>query len=147
MDLCYMMSKVRNFPALLNLVTSEIFLGGMSMISVMPGPASTVNNVFFKFLNRLPHHRSDLVAPESSIRDRMRMAMSNLAELTGDPDMPSLDPLCSLSFCCLTPDVIKGQNDLLKHYHKGEAEALSPAGPLRTYDDLSLILAMLLCSR
>ena len=108
------------------------------MISVVSGPASTVNNVFYKFLNRLPHHRSELIPPESSIRDRMRMALGNLAEIIGDPDMTSLDPLCSLSFSCLTQDVIQGQSDLLKHYFKGQASALNPEieSPLRTCEDI-----------
>lgn len=111
------------------------------MISVVPGPASMVNNVFYKFLKRLPHHRSDLVQPESSIRERMRMALGNLAEITGDPDMASLDPLCSLSFCCLTPEVVKGQSDLLKHYSNEVRVALNPSlienegRPLRKYDN------------
>ncbi|KAF8204828.1 Alpha/Beta hydrolase protein [Pholiota molesta] len=113
--------------------------GATSMISVVPGPASIVNNVFYKFLKRLPHHRSDLVQPESSITERMRMALGNLAEITGDPDMASLDPLCSLSFCCLTPEVVKGQSDLLKHYSTEVRVALNPSlienegRPLRKY--------------
>ncbi|KAF9481994.1 alpha/beta-hydrolase [Pholiota conissans] len=114
--------------------------GATMMISVVPGPASMVNNVFYKFLTRLPHRRSDLVEPESSIRDRMKMALGSLAEIMEDPDMASLDPLCSLSFCCLTPEVIKGQTDLLKHYSKDIGTALNPMGvenegrPLRKYD-------------
>lgn len=126
-----MMSKVRQLKALQHFYERNC-IGGTSMVSVVSGPASTVNNVFHKFLKRLPHHRSELIPPESSIRDRMRMALANLAEIIGDPDMASLDPLCSLSFCCLGQDVIQGQSDLLKHYHKGQASALNPEGPLRT---------------
>ena len=68
----------------------------------------------------------------------MRMALGNLAEIIGDPDMTSLDPLCSLSFSCLTQDVIQGQSDLLKHYFKGQASALNPEieSPLRTCEDI-----------
>lgn len=72
----------------------------------------------------------------------MRMALGNLAEIIGDPDMASLDPLCSLSFSCLTQDVIQGQSDLLKHYFKGQASALNPESPLRTCENIFALVCI-----
>ncbi|KAF8974713.1 alpha/beta-hydrolase [Flammula alnicola] len=113
--------------------------GGTSMISVVPGPASIVNNVFYKFLTRLPHHRSDIVPPQSSITDRMRMALQQLSEILGNPEMAELDPLSSLSFCCLTPEVIKGQSEHLRQYLKDASLAFTPmpteGRPLRKYSE------------
>ncbi|KAF9057489.1 Alpha/Beta hydrolase protein [Panaeolus papilionaceus] len=100
--------------------------GGTTMLSVVPGNASTVNKVFSSFLARLPHHRSEIVPPEVSIEDRMRMALRRLSELHGDPEMAYHDPLCSLSFSCLTPEVTKSQSVLLRHYRKNSQTAFNP---------------------
>jgi len=103
--------------------------GGASMVSVVPGHASILNNVFLKFLTRLPHHRSDLVPPDISIRDRMHSALERLSQITDNPEVASLDPLCSLSFCSLAPEVIKGQSELLNHYLKNVNLAFTPIPP------------------
>jgi len=104
-------------------------IGGASMVSVVPGHASILNNVFLKFLTRLPHHGSDLIPPEISIRDRMHSALEKLSKITGNPEVASLDPLCSLSFCSLAPEVIKGQSELLNHYMKDINLAFTPIPP------------------
>ncbi|KDR83489.1 hypothetical protein GALMADRAFT_235659 [Galerina marginata CBS 339.88] len=110
--------------------------GGRSMISVIPGYTSIVNNVFYKFLMRLPHHRSDIVPPKVSLKDRMKTALNKLSEITG-LDTISLDPLCSISFSCVTPDFFKGQTELLRHYLKDASQAFTPTPvegmPLRKY--------------
>ena len=95
------------------------------MISVVPGNASIVNNVFFKFLGRLPHHRSDIVPPKIPLEERMRIALKRLSEVTGT-DTSSLDPLSSLSFSCLSDEVVKAQTEILKHYQKGARTAFTP---------------------
>ena len=104
-------------------------IGGASMVSVVPGHASILNNVFYRFLTRLPHSRSDLVPPNMSIRDRMRVALEKLSQITGNPEVASSDPLCSLSFCSLAPEVIKGQSELLGHYLKDINLAFTPIPP------------------
>lgn len=103
--------------------------GGTSMVSVVLGHASILNNVFHKFLTRLPHHRSDLVPPSTSIRDRMQTALVKLSQIMDNPEVAYLDPLCSLSFCSLAPEVIKGQSELLNHYMKNLDLALTPIHP------------------
>ncbi|KAF8914148.1 alpha/beta-hydrolase [Gymnopilus junonius] len=99
--------------------------GGRSMISVVPGNASIVNNVFFKFLGRLPHYRSDITPPTLSLRDRMKIALNRFSEITG-MDITSLDPLSSLSFSCVTDEVMTAQTEILKHYQKGARDAFTP---------------------
>ena len=96
------------------------------MVSVVLGHASILNNVFHKFLTRLPHHRSDLVPSNISIRDRMQVALEKLSQIMGNPQVAYLDPLCSLSFCSLAPEVIKGQEELLNHYMKNIDLAFTP---------------------
>lgn len=114
------------------------------MISVVPGPASILNNVFYKFLARLPRHRSDLCAPESSIEERMRMALGRLSELTGQSEMASLDPLCSLSFCCLKPEIIAKQEKILRTCSKDIQEAYAPVGTVRKYANRFVMIVFIL---
>ena len=99
------------------------------MVSVVLGHASILNNVFHKFLTRLPHHRSDLVPSNISIRDRMQGALEKLSQIMDNPEVAYLDPLCSLSFCSLAPEVIKVQSEILNHYMKNINLALTPVPP------------------
>lgn len=59
----------------------------------------------------------------------MAAALSKLAQLTGDPSVALRDPFSSLSFSCLTPDVVQGQSESLTLYRKGEWAAFEPCGP------------------
>jgi len=104
---------------------SNVYTGGRSMISVMPGYSSIVNNVFAKFLARLPPSRSDIVPPNIPIRERMRLALNKLSDITG-LDTSSLDCMCSMSFSCVTEDVVQSQIALLKHYQNGADQAFTP---------------------
>ena len=97
------------------------------MMSVAPETASTVNGAFANFLSRLPHHRSDLVPPKVPIGERMEIALQKLSKITGNVDIESLDPLCSLSFASLSPDIVKAQNELLRRYMTDADQALVPA--------------------
>lgn len=99
--------------------------GGTSMISVVPGYSSIVNNVFVKFLSRLPHHRSDIISPRLPIEERMNMALQTLSEIT-DKDTTSSDPMSSMSFSCLKEDLVTSQTELINHYNKGTSTALAP---------------------
>lgn len=104
---------------------TEALAGGASMISIISGCASIVNNVFFKFLSRLPRHRSDLDPPVMSIQDRMKAALNTLADVTGR-DITNLDPLSSISFSCLTPEAIKIQSLTLMQYQANLSDAFTP---------------------
>src|SRR6188768_3922424 len=98
------------------------------MLSVVPGNASIVNKVFANFLARQPHHRSDVYTPrDMSIQDRMTAALRKLAELTGNRDTLTQDPLCSLSFSSLSPEATRSQIELLRHYEKDAHLAFSPS--------------------
>ncbi len=97
------------------------------MISVIPESASTVNAVFVNFLSQLPRHRSDIVRPEISIRDRMEIALQKFSEITGITDVESLDPTCSLSFSSVSTEVAKAQTDVLRRYMKNADRAFNPA--------------------
>ncbi|RDB20549.1 hypothetical protein Hypma_012458 [Hypsizygus marmoreus] len=113
--------------------------GGSATLSIVAGHASIANQVFTKFLSRLPHQRSDLIPPRMQRADRMKIALSNLADITGDSSIASRDPLSSLSFCCLPPEVIQSQTDSLEQYRIGIREAFSPVGhdgkPVRKFSD------------
>lgn len=69
--------------------------------------------------------------------DRMKTALNDLAEITGDTTITSRDPLSSLSFSCLPPEIVKSQMDALQQYRNGLQKAISPLGsdgkPVRKY--------------
>lgn len=113
--------------------------GGSSHLSIVPGHASIANQVLSKFLSRLPRLRSDLEPPKTPIAERMAVALAQLAELMDDPSIAGRDPMSSLSFCCLDPDVIKSQTEAIMAFRIGEEEAFSPLGPngrpIRKYSD------------
>ncbi|KIK65733.1 hypothetical protein GYMLUDRAFT_70812 [Collybiopsis luxurians FD-317 M1] len=102
---------------------------GGAILYMVKGTASITNQVFSKFVSRLPKHRSDLEPSPTSREERMAVALGKLAQLTGDATIASRDPLCPMSFSCLTPDVIQAQTDSLNLYRKGECEAFNPCGP------------------
>ncbi|KAJ6538953.1 Alpha/Beta hydrolase protein [Mycena capillaripes] len=99
--------------------------GGGGYLGVPPGTASIVNQVYVKFVSRLPQ--------------RMKDALNTLELITGDNTLHARDPCSSLSFCCLSEDVIQQQTDGLTAYRKGQALAylpLSPTGrPIRRYSE------------
>uniref|UniRef100_A0A0W0G494 Putative alpha/beta-hydrolase n=1 Tax=Moniliophthora roreri TaxID=221103 RepID=A0A0W0G494_MONRR len=103
--------------------------GGAGALNVVSGTATITNQVFAKFLSRLPHCRSDLKKPSISKGERMAVALGRLAELTGDSSITSRDPSSSLSFSCLPADVARGQSDSLALYKRGEIDAFDPTGP------------------
>ncbi|KAJ8086110.1 hypothetical protein AAF712_008282 [Marasmius tenuissimus] len=102
--------------------------GGAGGLNLVPGTASITNQVYAKFLARLPPTRSDVKPPSLPIEDRMTMALERLAELMGDSSISSRPP-CSLSFSCLSHEVVRGQTESLDLYKKGESEAFDPTGP------------------
>ncbi|KAF5393619.1 hypothetical protein D9757_000406 [Collybiopsis confluens] len=102
---------------------------GAGLLNVVPGTASITNQVFSKFVSRLPKQRSDLGTSLVSREERMTAALARLAQLTGDSTIASRDPLCPMSFSCLASDVIQAQSDSIALYRKGECEAFNPCGP------------------
>ncbi|KAF8803748.1 hypothetical protein BYT27DRAFT_7195089 [Phlegmacium glaucopus] len=114
--------------------------GGSSMLSIIPGNASITNKVVSNFWSRLPHHKSHISPPETPVEVRMSEALRTLARLTGRANKESIaKPLCSLSFSCLSPDVIKTQSELLEYYKKDCHRAFSPltasGRPLRKFSE------------
>jgi len=103
--------------------------GASGCLNIVPGNASIANQVLAKFLSRLPHARSDIVPRKMSTNDRMEIALARLAEIAGDSSIASRDPLSSLSFSCLAPEVVKSQSDSLVSYGKGHRQAFLPLGP------------------
>ena len=107
------------------------------MLSVIPGLASIMNKVVSNFWSRLPHHPSPISPPKTPVHVRMSEALETLVTLTGCESGSPTDPLCALSFSCLSPDVIKVQSELLEYYKKDCYRAFSPLSatgkPLRKY--------------
>ncbi|KAG7096602.1 hypothetical protein E1B28_004019 [Marasmius oreades] len=103
--------------------------GGAGSLNVTSGTASITNQVYCKFLARLPRCRSDIAKPLQSTEERMTAALEKLAQMTGDSSIASRMPTCSLSFSCLPHEVVKGQGESLDLYKKGESEAFVPTGP------------------
>ena len=117
--------------------------GGSNTLSIIPGHASIANQVFVKFVSRLPPARSDLLPPETSRLERMKIALASLADIAGNPKITSRDPLSSLSFSCLPPDVVERQTKALREYRKGLHRAFNPCGPdgrpLRKYESQDIL--------
>ncbi|KAJ6567283.1 Alpha/Beta hydrolase protein [Mycena vulgaris] len=113
--------------------------GGGGYLSIPPGTASIVNQVYVKFVSRLPRVRSDRATPTMTVEERMKDALGTLEMITGDSSVRARDPLSSLSFCCLSDEVIQQQTEGLAAYRKGQTLAylpLNPAGrPIRRYSE------------
>ncbi|KAJ7229042.1 Alpha/Beta hydrolase protein [Mycena pura] len=113
--------------------------GGAGYLSIFPGTSSIVNQVYAKFVSRLPRARSDRTTPTRSVEERMRDALGTLELITGDSSLRTRDPMSSLSFCCLAEGVIRQQTDALVAYRKGQTLAFTPLGPygrpVRRYSD------------
>jgi hypothetical protein len=91
--------------------------------------ASLANLTISKFLNRLPKTRSDLVPPEKPLEEYMQAALDRLSGFMNDPSISQREPTCSLSFCCLSKEVIQMQTDSLEHFRKGQLRAFNPLNP------------------
>ncbi|KAJ7638448.1 Alpha/Beta hydrolase protein [Roridomyces roridus] len=105
--------------------------GGGPYLSITPGTASIVNQVYVKFVTRLPPPvpPSSTPAPMPTTEERMRRALSRLEEITGNSALRSRDPLSSLSFSCLSEDIVKQQTEGLAAYSRGQTLAYLPLGP------------------
>src|ERR1700733_12329496 len=114
------------------------------MLSIIPGHASIANQVFAKFISRIPHTRSESPHPQTPKLGRMKAALSTLAKIMGDESIANRDPMSSLSFCCLPADVVNNQMDALAQFRKRLKNVFSPLGPdgrpLRRYVSQTLLL-------
>ncbi|KII96006.1 hypothetical protein PLICRDRAFT_694103 [Plicaturopsis crispa FD-325 SS-3] len=108
-------------------------------LCVLPSNASLVNNVFVRFLARLPRAHSRLQPPQHPTDVRMKMALELLATISGDASIATRDPWSPLSFSCVTPEVKKHQEEVLELYAKDLHKAFYPLGPdgrpLRKYSE------------
>ncbi|KAH9950101.1 Alpha/Beta hydrolase protein [Amylocystis lapponica] len=106
----------------------------MSLLS-----ASIVNQVFIKFLQRLPHTGSNLRRSRKPIVERMKAALQQLAKSRNNPSIAERDPLSPLSFSCLPDEAVRNQDEVFMTYIKGEREAFSPltmeGRPIRKYSE------------
>ncbi|KAJ7873389.1 Alpha/Beta hydrolase protein [Mycena olivaceomarginata] len=113
--------------------------GGGGYLGLLPGTASIVNQVYTKFLSRLPRARSDSWSQTLTLEERMHDALATLEQITGDGSLRTRDPTSSLSFCCLPDEVIRHQTEGLQAMRKGQTLAyvpLTPAGrPIRRYSE------------
>ncbi|KAJ7265844.1 Alpha/Beta hydrolase protein [Mycena haematopus] len=113
--------------------------GGAGYLGIPQGTASIVNQVYVKFVSRLPRARSDPATLTLPIEERMREALAALEQILGDSSIHARDPLSSLSFCCLPDEIIQQQTEELNAFRKGHTIAylpLSPAGrPIRRYSE------------
>jgi hypothetical protein len=116
-----------------------IVKGASASLTVVPTSASIVNQVFAKFLSRLPHAGTDLVRPGMPIAERMKTALSRLAGIAGDASIALRDSGSSLSFSCVTPEVQKNQLKSLRFYAKDLHKTFSPLDvhgrPQRKFSD------------
>ncbi|KAJ7781671.1 hypothetical protein B0H16DRAFT_1448038 [Mycena metata] len=92
--------------------------GGGGYLSIPPGTASIVNQVYVKFISRLPRTRSDPAVPSIPIEERMREALTLLETLAGTrASTRAIHILRSPSTEGLTA------------YRKGQVLAYLPLGP------------------
>jgi hypothetical protein len=59
----------------------------------------------------------------------MTSALLKLSDLNGDPAIAERDPLSSMSFSCLPPDVVKSQLETITFFGIDQWKAFSPLGP------------------
>ncbi|KAF7301588.1 hypothetical protein MIND_00724300 [Mycena indigotica] len=104
--------------------------GGGGYLSITPGTASIVNQVFVKFLSRLPKARSDRPEHITSVQERMQEALNVLESITGNTHLSSRNPMSPLSFSCLADGVVRTQTEQLANYRKGQTLAFCPLNPL-----------------
>lgn len=116
-------------------------------MSIIPGNASIMNKVVSNFWSRLPLHALPMNSPNTPVEVRMSEALETLVALTGCERESPIDPLCALSFSCLSPDLFKLQSELLEYYKKDCYRAFSPLSasgrPLRKYEATSIIYTIL----
>ncbi|KAI0068617.1 alpha/beta-hydrolase [Artomyces pyxidatus] len=131
-----------------NLVNAEggaklfVVKGGQGYISVVPSWASISNQVFVKFLSRLPHARSELRPPTQSLDDRMIHALDVLAHLAADPSIArraDSEDISPMLFSRISREVQHLQVENYMSAARDQRKAFSPLGadgrPMRKYSE------------
>lgn len=120
------------------------YSGCKGYLSLFPSSSSILVQTFTKFLQRLPHVRSDLVRPRTPVETRMSTALDTLADLVGNSAITERNAMSSLSFSLVSSDVETSQCNILKTFHRGQNAAFSPLGPdgrpVRKYVILALYI-------
>jgi len=113
--------------------------GGQGYISVLPTTASVCNRVFFQFISRLPHARSDLRPPSDPLDVFILRGLAVLAELAENPLIAQRDPLSPMSFSRISDAVQRLQVENYMAAAKDAKKAFSPLGsdgrPMRRYSE------------
>lgn len=114
-------------------------IGGQGYISVVPTTASYCNRVFFQFVSRLPHARSELQAPSDPLEVFISRGLQVLAELAGDPSISQRDPFSPMSFSRISVAVQRLQVENYMAAARDAKKAFSPLGsdgrPMRKYSE------------
>src|ERR1700761_1780930 len=103
-----------------------MFVGGQGYISVLPTTASVCNRVFFQFISRLPHARSELQRPSHSLEVFISHGLEVLAVLAEDPSIAKRDPLSPMSFSRISVAVQRLQVDNYTAAARDVKKAFSP---------------------
>ncbi|KAI0260958.1 alpha/beta-hydrolase [Gloeopeniophorella convolvens] len=115
-----------------NLVNSpEVILsvirGASGYLSTTPSCASILNQIYAKFLGRLP--RTPLGRNLPVIPDHMKRSLARLADLSGDARIADRNPSSVMSFSLVTPEIERGQTEAFALFLKGMKQAFSPLRP------------------
>ncbi|KAI0035623.1 alpha/beta-hydrolase [Vararia minispora EC-137] len=120
-------------------VRLAVVRGCAGYLSLLPTSCSILVQFYTKFLGGLSPARSELRSPSIAIPDRMAVALRELAELSGREDIASRSARSCMSFSLVPVEVERKQMDILRSFHHGEREGLSPLDalgrPLRRYTD------------
>lgn len=94
-------------------------------MNIIPEYASVVNRVYTQFLQGLPDPPAFCPA-QPDPAGVCKAALGRLAKLKSDPAIALRDPATTMSFCCLSANVIAQSEQLIAEFAKGEAEAFQP---------------------
>lgn len=98
-------------------------LGAAGILSIIPGSASILDRIVYQFLSQLPNNacisHTSLVRHNMKIEDRLALALEHLSMVVGDPSITDRPPLSSLSFSCLSSEVVIQQAKSLRLYNEG----------------------------
>lgn len=116
-----------------------VMKGAQGYLNVVHSCASLANQVFWKFMNRLPPSRSDPYRPELCLVEYMRQALERLAAFADEAAIATRDPRSPMSFSRVTKPVEESQMENISTVAKGQRFALSPLGadgrPMRKYTE------------
>lgn len=95
-------------------------------LSIVPSSGSILNQVFVKFVSRLPPSQSDIVPPQIPIEQRMAVALNFQNQLVEKETSGPQDPMSPLSFSCLPRTTVERQTKVMAEAWKGRLLAFDP---------------------